>query len=331
MSADTSKLRKKIAKLNKSLDELESQLEPLFAQSLDETLLGLDTIQQAKMQVIIPYVVYDLVFGGLYSFSLPLRDTDASASWIYAVVYLKTRGVDPMTHPVIAELVRLPWEKKWVAVSHNSSRICFSHRTAYGNTLIRSKKPKNRTRNVSQERSVITPTTRTRTGKLGIDKQAAGRFIKHAIAQAKNVQLVNETEEDAESSTAGPSTAIPVKVTAKMLERAEYEKKLKETADEEEEDLEVFGENVEEDYPMDDVDELPADVPSDVRSADKGKEPEEPGRVDEEQVGSRRKRPRIDPFAGMYLRPVLLSLIHASLQATTPRSLPLLVPSRNLS
>jgi len=80
MSADTSKLRKKIAKLNKSLDELESQLEPLFAQSLDETLLELDTIQQAKMQVIIPYVVYDLVFGGLPSFS-PSVTTDASASW----------------------------------------------------------------------------------------------------------------------------------------------------------------------------------------------------------------------------------------------------------
>ena len=68
MSTDTSKLRNKIAKLNKSLDELESKLEPLFAQSLDETLLGLDTIQQAKLLVIIPYVVYDLVFGRLGPF-----------------------------------------------------------------------------------------------------------------------------------------------------------------------------------------------------------------------------------------------------------------------
>ncbi|KIM70071.1 hypothetical protein SCLCIDRAFT_503486 [Scleroderma citrinum Foug A] len=251
MSADTSKLRKKIAKLNKSLDELESQLEPLFAQSLDETLLGLDTIQQAKMQVIIPYVVYDLVF-----------------------VYLKTRGVDPMTHPVIAELdrVRQYFDKIQKAEESDQKR------------------------------------------KLGIDKQAAGRFIKHAIAQAKNVQLVDETEEDAESSTTGPSTTIPVKVTAKMLERAEYEKKLKETADEEEEDLEVFGENVEEDYPMDDADELPADVPSDVRSADKGKEPEEPGR---EQVGSRHKRPRIDPFAGYDPEPAFARAKSKSVLAET--------------
>ena len=79
MSTDTSKLRNKIGKLNKSFDELESKLEPLFAQSLDETLLGLDTIQQAKLLVIIPYVVYDLVFGRLgpfFSVSILLRDTN---------------------------------------------------------------------------------------------------------------------------------------------------------------------------------------------------------------------------------------------------------------
>lgn len=145
---------------------------------------------------------------------------------------------------------------------------------------------------------------------------------------------MDETEQDADVSTAGPSHIVPVKVTAKMLERAEYEKNLKETADEEEEDLEVFGENVEEDYPMDDTDELPADIPSDVRSI-KGKEEEEPGRVDEEQVGSRRKRPRVDPFAGMYTYcPDLLSSpIYVSLQATTiyrPRSPQLPVSSRYL-
>lgn len=63
MSADTTKIRSKLTKLDKSLDQLEAQLEPLFAQSLPETLLALDTIQQAKLQAIIPYVVYDLVFG----------------------------------------------------------------------------------------------------------------------------------------------------------------------------------------------------------------------------------------------------------------------------
>ena len=69
MSTDTTKFRSKLAKLGKSLDELESQLEPLFAQSLPESLLALDTIQQAKLQVIIPYVVYDLVFGKRVAYS----------------------------------------------------------------------------------------------------------------------------------------------------------------------------------------------------------------------------------------------------------------------
>ena len=63
MSTDTTTIRSKLAKLDASLDELESKLEPFLAQSLPETLLALDTIQQAKLQVIIPYVVYDLVFG----------------------------------------------------------------------------------------------------------------------------------------------------------------------------------------------------------------------------------------------------------------------------
>ncbi|KAL4067296.1 hypothetical protein V8B97DRAFT_1977087 [Scleroderma yunnanense] len=237
MSTDTPKLRSKIAKLNKSLDELESQLEPLFAQSLDETLLGLDTIQQAKMQTIIPYVVYDLVF-----------------------VYLKSRGIDPMTHPVVAELdrVRQYFEKIQKAEESDQKR------------------------------------------KRGIDKEAAGRFIKHAIAQAKNVRLVDETEQDAESSTAGPSTTaerVPVKVTSKMLQRAEYEKHLKEMADEEEENLEVVGENVEEDYAMDGPDDRPLEMLQDVETIDKGKEEEEPSRADDVSA-SHRKRPRIDPFAG---------------------------------
>ena len=108
MSTDTSKFRNKIAKLNKSFHELESKLEPLLVQPLDETVLGFDAIQQAKLLVIVPYVVYDLMFGrlGPFFFSFPsfvaltrLRDG-------HAPVYLKARGIDPMTHPVIAELVR---------------------------------------------------------------------------------------------------------------------------------------------------------------------------------------------------------------------------------
>ena len=107
MSTDTSKVRNKIAKLNKSFHELESKLEPLLVQPLDETVLGFDAIQQAKLLVIVPYVVYDLMFGRLgpffsfHSFVALTRLRDG-----HALVYLKARGIDPMTHPVIAELVR---------------------------------------------------------------------------------------------------------------------------------------------------------------------------------------------------------------------------------
>ncbi|KAG1813183.1 Sas10/Utp3/C1D family-domain-containing protein [Suillus subaureus] len=84
MASDEDRLRAKVANLNASLDELEIQLEPLFTKSLPETLVALETIQQAKLQVVLPYVLYDLVF-----------------------VYLKTRGIDPRTHPVIGELDRV--------------------------------------------------------------------------------------------------------------------------------------------------------------------------------------------------------------------------------
>ena len=63
MADDTARLKTKLSALTRSLDELESVLEPLFAQSLPETLLPLETIQQAKLQVAIPYLVYDLVFS----------------------------------------------------------------------------------------------------------------------------------------------------------------------------------------------------------------------------------------------------------------------------
>jgi exosome complex protein LRP1 len=63
MSDDTRKVRKRLSTLTNSLDDLETRLASLLSQSLPELVLGLDTIQQAKLQVAIPYLVYDLVFG----------------------------------------------------------------------------------------------------------------------------------------------------------------------------------------------------------------------------------------------------------------------------
>ena len=63
MAASTSKVSAKIQALDMSLDELEAKLEPLFAQTLPETVVELDKVQQAKLQVALPYLVYDLVFS----------------------------------------------------------------------------------------------------------------------------------------------------------------------------------------------------------------------------------------------------------------------------
>lgn len=229
MASDEDRLRAKVANLNASLDELETQLEPLFTKSLPETLVALETIQQAKLQVILPYVIYDLVF-----------------------VYLKTRGIDPRTHPVIGELDR-----------------------------VRQYFDKIKSAEDSEEKK-----------RLGIDKAAAGRFIKHAIAQAKLVK-VQEPSNVTHGPASTSSERVPVKITSKMAERAEYEKNLEELGSEEEEDLEVFDEaELSGDEDAMEEDTLPP-------PQDKGKlrmvESEVPER--EEQVGGRRKRQRIDPFA----------------------------------
>jgi len=63
MTSETTKLRAKLAALTSSFDDLEILLEPLFSQTLLETLVGLEPIQQAKLQTVLPYLVYDLIFS----------------------------------------------------------------------------------------------------------------------------------------------------------------------------------------------------------------------------------------------------------------------------
>ncbi|KAG2118143.1 Sas10/Utp3/C1D family-domain-containing protein [Suillus discolor] len=232
MASDEDRLRAKVAKLNASLDELETQLDPLFTKSLPETLVALETIQQAKLQVVLPYVLYDLVF-----------------------VYLKTRGIDPKTHPVIGELDRVRQYFDKIKNAEDSEEK-------------------------SKER-------------LGIDKAAASRFIKHAIAQAKLVKA-EEPSNTAHGPASSSSERVPVKITSKMAERAEYEKNLKELGSEEEEDLEVF---VEAEVSGDDdaMEEEASLLPPQDKGKSRMVEREVPEH--EEQVGGRRKRQRIDPFA----------------------------------
>lgn len=63
MTSQTEKAKVKLATLFTSFDDLEAHLEPLFAHTLPETLIGLEPIQQAKLQAVLPYLVYDLVFS----------------------------------------------------------------------------------------------------------------------------------------------------------------------------------------------------------------------------------------------------------------------------
>ncbi|KAK7063770.1 nuclear nucleic acid-binding protein C1D [Favolaschia claudopus] len=84
MTTETTKLKSKLDSLNASLDVLESTLSPLFEQTLPETTVALAPIEQAKLQTLLPYIVYDLVF-----------------------IYLKSKGIDPKTHPVVGELARV--------------------------------------------------------------------------------------------------------------------------------------------------------------------------------------------------------------------------------
>ncbi|KAH0591239.1 Nuclear nucleic acid-binding protein C1D [Termitomyces sp. J132] len=224
MASLTERAKGKLAALSTSFDELEEVLEPLFAQTLPETIVGLEPIQQAKLQTVLPYLVYDLVF-----------------------IYLKSRGIDPKTHPVVSELERVKQYFDKISVAENP--------------------PQKRTE---------------------LDKNAAQRFIKHAITQATYVKPPME-------ETPGPSSSVQVqtKFTSKMLERQLYEKKLKEqdAQGSEEEELEVF----------DGDDKMSVDAPiSEPTKNTKGKAKEVSSTIDDSKPkgSNKRRRPVVDPFAG---------------------------------
>ncbi|KAL6304885.1 hypothetical protein BKA93DRAFT_252896 [Sparassis latifolia] len=245
METDTGKLHARLSLLNGALDDLETELEPLFAQTLPEIVVDLETIQQAKLQVALPYLVYDLVF-----------------------IYLRTRGIDPKTHPVIGELDRV---------------------RQYFDKLKNAEDPPKRT--------------------VAVDKGAANRFIKHAIAQVNTQRPPGDQE--------GPThirfnedgdIRVPVKVTSKMLAREQYQKELKEVGSEEEEELEVI--DVTRDAADDDI----------MNGNGKGKGKAK-AVVDEDindTSARKRRRPPIDPFAGYGDEPAQASKSAESLKRGKP-------------
>ena len=78
MTTQTEKTKAKLATLSSSFDDLEVLLDPLFAQTLPETIVGLEPLQQAKLQTVLPYLVYDLVFSVSSSMSLAEMNNNTS-------------------------------------------------------------------------------------------------------------------------------------------------------------------------------------------------------------------------------------------------------------
>ena len=117
---------------------------------------------------------------------------------------------------------------------------------------------------------------------MAIDKAAANRFIKHAIAQVKYGRPPGQDEEVS-------TVRVPVKVTSKMVARAEYEEQLREEgSEEEEEDLQVFDEA---------EDEAQSGSSSSNESKGKGKAVA----MENSNVfnrGQKRRRQTVDPSAG---------------------------------
>lgn len=129
------------------------------------------------------------------------------------------------------------------------------------------------------------------TERLGIDKDAAGRFIKHAIAQSKY-------DRPPGGKQVTDDVHVPVRITNKMLAREQYQKELDEMdSEEEEEDLKMFDE-----IPEDESDERAVEEIEPIKGKGKQKAAD---LVDDEipndsQTGVRRRRPGMDPFAGIF-------------------------------
>ncbi|KAF8527675.1 Sas10/Utp3/C1D family-domain-containing protein [Gautieria morchelliformis] len=178
--------------MERSLDSLEEALEPLLNTSLSQTLSELDLLQKAKLQVLLPYVVNDLVF-----------------------IYLRTRGINPKTHPVVKELDRIK---------------------QYFDKIKKAEEPEEKRR-------------------FAVDQGAATRFIKHTIKESQASldppRRGTHTRFTASDTTVIGSSASAA-ATAKINARASKNQTAESSS--EESDLEVFGdgpntENVATEYP----------------------------------------------------------------------------------
>jgi hypothetical protein len=117
---DSVVLQSTVTDLNASLSAFEhAHLQPLLAASLKDTLGQVEgDIDRAKLLVTLGYVIEDLVWSEslpycLLLVGLGLQDGQEEltytrpTSFPLTLVYLKTKGINPETHPVVPELQRI--------------------------------------------------------------------------------------------------------------------------------------------------------------------------------------------------------------------------------
>ena len=61
--SDTARVKARLSLLSQSLGELEDELDSIFSTHLGSVTKGLDSIQQAKLATLLPYITYDLIFS----------------------------------------------------------------------------------------------------------------------------------------------------------------------------------------------------------------------------------------------------------------------------
>ncbi|GAA5912206.1 hypothetical protein JCM8208_000931 [Rhodotorula glutinis] len=144
-----------LASLSAAVTQLDSALAPLLAKPLADHLEHEQPLVQARAQVLASYVVHDLVW-----------------------VYLKTAGVDPATHPVMAEIDRL--KTYFSKLKGAQAGVVPSSSTS------------------------AAPAQQQR--RMHIDRQAASRFINAAIASQRATVDPAYEGEDPEAGPSGTHT-----------------------------------------------------------------------------------------------------------------------------
>ena len=93
-----------LAALRSSLSSVEETLGPLLEKKWNDTTASLNTMDRAKMDILVSYAINDLIWGKLLIYLDMKSEADVP-------VYLKMKGVDPATHEVSAELVCSPFQR----------------------------------------------------------------------------------------------------------------------------------------------------------------------------------------------------------------------------